>query len=512
MTTQTVTPSAARVRLTYVEETTTGQIPYVTRTGTFTAVDAGKTITAAAAGNKFDGLVAGHSVTLNGGSLDGEVRTVLSVNISADPHVLTFSDGANFSTDTLTSITVPPTMQELIYQGGGLSTTIENDDDAGNAIRADLRKGHRKLTGITHELSVEGKLSLNQQFFDFVPSVMTNNTGWTSQYTSGSLTLTVAVVAGTPDTYTVTCSTDGWLDNIEVGHFVKLTGLVLNAAANGEPFLVTQKNTQTTGQHKITIENGRALVGEAGVAGCTISRAKYIRDSNTFKSFMVAEDDEGVPFYRRVNGVLVGGMEVSSESSGTGTCNFTMTPSGNGDWSPKADGLVAAHPFHATVTPMDMKDVMVGANMVFRYNSGIMAIQTGSFSVQDRYEAVRETKSGVGADDPSDLSGYYPSQFFMKRMGITGTANMLFTSTSLYDKMLADCTGRIDLKFQEKDCSGTGKIVIFSCPSVKFEFKPSAGATDAVRTAESNWVAGEWVFTDADSVRHSMMGQISVFE
>jgi len=510
MTTQAARPSAARVGMAYAEETTFGQIPYVTRSGSYTAVDASATITAAASGNKFDGLVAGHTITLNGGSLDGETRAVVSVNTSADPHVLTV-DGANFSTDTLTSITVPPTMRRVTYKGGGLANSVERDEESGAVIQPNLRYGHGKITGLGTELSVETNLSLINQFWDFTKSVMTNNTGWVAQ-TSASRTVTTSVVVGPPDTYFITCATDGWADGILPGNFVMLTGLVVNERINGVPLLVVDKNTGTAGAHKIQVECGVAILAEAGVA-VTVKRAKYIRDSDSYVSFMFAQDDPGVPMYERVNGVVVSGIEVSAEKKGSVSCNFTMTPAKDHDWNPKSTDTHSGVPYYATINSLELGDTFVGANMIWRYDSGIMAVMSGSWKVEDRYEALEETKSGEGADACSNMAGYFPSNFFVKHIKLTGSAKMLFTSTTLFETFRNDCVGRVDLKLQEKNCEGCGKQIIFSAPSVKFSsVKPGTGALDAAREVETEWQAAEWVFTDSNAAEHRFCAQISVFE
>jgi hypothetical protein len=496
----------------YVEESAFGQIPYVTRAGTYTAVDAGTTITAAASGNKFAGLVAGHSITLNGGTLDGEVRNVVSVNTSADPHVLTL-DGVNFSSDTLTSITVPPTMRAVTYKGGGLGTTVERDEEAGAVIQGNLRYGHGKITGMGTELSVEGNLSLIRQFYDWTPGVMTNNDGWVAQ-SSALRSVSFSVVAGPPDTYWLTCATDGWLDGILPGHFVMLSGMTTansNYAVNNVPMLVVNKNTQSAGAHKIQVACGIAMSAEAGVS-VTVKRAKTLRDSNTYKSFMFAQSDEGTMF-ERVNGVLVSGLEVSCEKKGTATANFTMTPAADYDFNPKSTDTHSGAPYYGLLESLELGDTFVGANMIWRFDSGIMAIMSGSWKVEDRHEAVEETKAGEGADSCANTAGYYPSNFFLKHMKLTGAAKMLFTSTGLYEKFRNDCTGRVDLKLQEKNCDGCGKQIVFSAPSVKFtNVKPGTGALDAAREADAEWQAAEWVFTDADSAEHRFCGQISVFE
>ena len=195
MTTQVSTPTAARVGLAYREETTRGAYELETRTGTFTAVDGAlndNDITVAAAvPSKFDGLVAGHPVLINGGTLAGETRYVVAVDTSADPHVLTVN-GAAFSTDTLTSITVPPSVKELVYKSGGIEDSPSYDEEAGAVISESMRYGHRVVTGFDVGFTVEDVLRIDQKFTDFVPSVMTNNNGWTAQE-SASRTVTIAV-------------------------------------------------------------------------------------------------------------------------------------------------------------------------------------------------------------------------------------------------------------------------------------------------------------------------------
>jgi hypothetical protein len=253
------------------------------------------------------------------------------------------------------------------------------------------------------------------------------------------------------------------------------------------------------------------MSAEAGVS-VTVKRAKTLRDSNTYKSFMFAQSDEGTMF-ERVNGVLVSGLEVSCEKKGTATANFTMTPAADYDFNPKSTDTHSGAPYYGLLESLELGDTFVGANMIWRFDSGIMAIMSGSWKVEDRHEAVEETKAGEGADSCANTAGYYPSNFFLKHMKLTGAAKMLFTSTGLYEKFRNDCTGRVDLKLQEKNCDGCGKQIVFSAPSVKFtNVKPGTGALDAAREADAEWQAAEWVFTDADSAEHRFCGQISVFE
>jgi hypothetical protein len=266
------------------------------------------------------------------------------------------------------------------------------------------------------------------------------------------------------------------------------------------------------GSHKIKVECGIALVAEAGVA-VTVKRAKTLRDGTDYVSFMFAQDDAGVPMYERVNGIVVSGIDMSCEAKGTATCNFSMVPAKDHDWNPKSTDTHSGVPYYATLTPLTLGDTFVGANMVWRFDSGIMAIMSGGWKVEDRYESVNVTKSGTSADSADNMSGYFPGDFFQKHIKLTGSAKMLFTTTALYEKFRNDCVGRVDLKLQEKNCEGAGKQVIFSAPSVKFtNVKPGAGALDAAREAETEWSAAEWVFTDADGVRHAFVAQISVFE
>ena len=520
MTTQVSTPTAARVGLAYREETTRGAYELETRTGTFTAVDGAlndNDITVAAAvPSKFDGLVAGHPVLINGGTLAGETRYVVAVDTSADPHVLTVN-GAAFSTDTLTSITVPPSVKELVYKSGGIEDSPSYDEEAGAVISESMRYGHRVVTGFDVGFTVEDVLRIDQKFTDFVPSVMTNNNGWTAQE-SASRTVTIAVVAGTPDRYTVACATDGWLANVPVGAFVKMTGLVTNSAANGEPYLVTDKDTGTTGQHKITVLGPRALVAEAGVA-VTFVRAKYIRDSNTYKTFHFDEFDTGVPFYRRVNGVAISGLEVSCDAEGTASANYSTVVTSDLDYNPKEGDSVSA-PYHTTVTPSAIELAMVGANMIFSSSNALdgtnaaYCVTSGAWNMQERYAGLRTTKCGENAHDADNLGGYYNTNFHLNHVNLTGSASFLFVgSTSIfYDRMKRNCKSRIDLKFQEKDCDGAGKVVIFSAPEVTLSFKPSAGENDGPRKAEAEWTAARWSFTDTDGTLTEFVGQISVFE
>jgi len=520
MTTQVSTPTAARVGLVYREETNRGQYELETRTGTFTAVNGAlndNDITiAAAVPSKFDGLVAGHPVIINGGTLAGETRYVVAVDTSADPHVLTV-DGAAFATDTLTSITIPPTVKELVYKGGGVEDSASYDDEAGAVISEDLRYGHRVVNGFDVGFSVEDSLRIDDKFNDFIPSVMTNNTGWVAQE-SASRTITISVTAGTPDTYQIACATDGWLDNVGIGQFIKMDGLVINASANDEPFLVTDKDTSTAGAHKITVKGPRALLAEAGVA-VTFVRAKYIRDSNTFKTFQVNESDSGIPFYRRINGVAISGFEMSCDIESTATGNFTAVVTSDLDYNPKEDDTVSA-PYHTTVTASSITDPLVGANMVFTTNSstegttGAFCITSGSWNMQERYAGIRTTKCGTDAHNPDNLAGYYNTNFHLNHVNLTGSVTFLFVGNSVkyYDRMKRNCKSRIDLKLQEKDCAGAGKLVIFSAADVTMSFAPTAGENDGPRTAEAEWTAAKWTGTDSDGTSVSFCGQISVFE
>lgn len=516
MTTQVSTPSAARVGLGYIEETDRGQFQYETRTGTFICVDAGTTITNASSEGYFDGLAVGQPVTFVGGTLAGTTRNITAIDLVSDPNVLTV-DGANFSTDTTTSIKVYPTIQELSYKSGGFEDSASYDDEAGAVVSESLRYGHRVINGFDLSGSVEDSLRLDQKFFDFVPSVMTNNAGWAAQEVQSGITADIAVVAGAPDTYSITNAVDGWLDNVRVGHFIKFDGAVTNSAANGEPFIVMDKDTTVSGSHAIKVLGSRALVAEAG-ATLDFTRARTIRDSNTFKTFQFVEFDSGIPFYRRFNGVAVGGLEVSADNESTATGNFSLINTADMDYSPK-EGK-AGVPFHSTVTSATLPDPLVGANMVFMLSQAdenineAYAVTSSSWNMQERYASIRTTKTGADAHDVNNLGGYYPTNFHFNHVNLSGSATFLFLgkTTKFYDRMKKNCKSRIDMKLQEKSCSGGGKVVIFSAPEVTMSFAPSQGENDGARTAEAEWMAAKWTNIDSDGTVDECCAQISVFE
>lgn len=316
--------------------------------------------------------------------------------------------------------------------------TFESNEMVTHLQRVDYRHGLGHVEG-----TLNGELSPGT-YKDFMAAAVRR--AWAAVTPSTSVTLTIA---GSGPTYTVTRSAGSWLsDNYKVGHIIRLSVGVLNAANISKNLLIVDVTSPTV--ISVMPLNGVALVAEGPIATCTITaigKTTYIPISgHTDLSYAIEHFHSDLTLSELYTGLKIDQMDIAMPPSGMATIGIKFI----------GGGLTTAGAGYYTSPTVET-------------STGILAAVNGIVAVQGAKAA---TLTGLNFNIKGNMSGEATigstafADIAEGRVLVEGSFTALFDSVAMRDYFINETEISL-IGALSTSAAAAADFIAFSMPRVK---------------------------------------------